>query len=222
EIGLNEIFVLVDVPIATNGSVSEDNELNNEANNSFTVGQFNIIAGTTNDELRITDASYISLFEWSDVNLTDSNVYASDTDSVITWSELQAISRNTTNGSTNNDFEEMDAAFGSTNYTDSMNNTYTSGGSPIATQTFTVFSSDILNTPIVNSTNTSDFVTGILWDYSDGNVEYNGTQDLVFITKINENKTGQYGTYDYEIKVPALLRNYKGGTETVTFYTEIN
>ena len=77
------------------------------------------------------------------------------------------------------------------------------------------------NVPIVNSTNTSDFVTGILWDYSDGNSEYNGTQDLILITRINENKTGEFGTYDYEIKIPAPLRSYVSGTNTVTFYTEI-
>ena len=221
EIGLNTIFVLVDVPLATNGAISEDDETNNEANNTFIVEQFHIIAGTTNDELRITDASYVKLFTWSGINLTDSNVYVADTDNNIEWGSLQAVGRNTTNETTTNDFEEIDIAFGSTSFTDSINKTYTNAGSPKLTQNFTVFSKNIGYVPVVNSTNTSDFVTGLLWDYSDGNVEFNATQDLLLITRINQNKTGKYGTYDYEIKVPAPLRSYKGATNMVTFYTEI-
>ncbi|MBU0472050.1 MAG: ribosome recycling factor, partial [Nanoarchaeota archaeon] len=202
-------------------AISEDDETNNEANNTFIVEQFHIIAGTTNDELRITDASYVKLFTWSGINLTDSNVYVADTDSNIEWGSLQAVGRNTTNETTTNDFEEIDIAFGSTSFTDSINKTYTNAGSPKLTQNFTVFSKNIGYVPVVNSTNTSDFVTGLLWDYSDGNVEFNATQDLLLITRINQNKTGKYGTYDYEIKVPAPLRSYKGATNMVTFYTEI-
>ncbi|MFH1770580.1 MAG: CARDB domain-containing protein [archaeon] len=220
-LSINTVFVLVDVPLATNGVVSEVNESNNEANKSFDVIQFHIIAGDTIDELRITDPTYIKLFKWNQTNLTGSNIFVVDTDSNIGWFTLQAISRDTSNNSASNDFENIDDVFGSENYSDSINTTYTIGGSPKTTQTFSVFSTTILNVPIVNSTNTSDFVTGILWDYGDGNTQYNGTQDLIFITEVNENKTGLYGTYDYEIKIPAPLRSYKGTTNTVTFYTEI-
>lgn len=220
-IGSNDIFVVVDTPLATNGSISEVNESNNKASNSFTVEQFHIVAGTTNDKLKFSDASYITLFTWELINLTGSNVYVVDTDSSIAWDSLQAISRNTSNASTTDDFEEIDTVFGSTAYPDSINTTYSLNGAPRSTQTFDIFSNLVQNVPIVNSTNTSDFVTGILWDYSDGNSEYNGTQDLIFVTEINENRTGEYGTYDYEIKIPAPLRSYIGTIDTVTFYTEI-
>jgi hypothetical protein len=77
--------------------------------------------------------------------------------------------------------------------------------------------------PVVNSTNTSKFVTGILWDSSDlQRFDYNGTQDIVFITKVNIPTMGAYKVVDYEIKVPAYLRKYKAATmDSVTFYTEL-
>ncbi len=75
--------------------------------------------------------------------------------------------------------------------------------------------------PVINSTNTTNFKTGILWDKSDGNTEYNGTQDIIFITEINEQQQGSQGIYDFEIKVPALLRNYNAAGTSVAFYVEL-
>ena len=47
-------------------------------------------------------------------------------------------------------------------------------------------------------------------------------EDLIFITKINPLQQGQYGIYNYEIKIPALLRNYKPGNPTVDFFIDID
>ena len=83
---------------------------------------------------------------------------------------------------------------------------------------------NVSNVPVVNSTNTSNFITGILWnsgDVNDGG--YNGTQDVIFITKVNHNARGKYDYYDYEINVPANLRAYikPNNDDSVTFYTEL-
>jgi hypothetical protein len=221
-LGRNNIFVVVDAPLATYGAVAEADETNNKANNSFIVSLYHIAAGNTTDFLRITNNATRTLFQWDVLNLTGSNVFVADSDSAVSWKNLQAIGRDTANLSASDDFEEIDVAFGSTNYTDSINSTYTSLGAPKTTRTFTVFIETINNVAIINSTNTSNFVTGILWDYSDANPgEYDGTQDLLFITEINQNKTGAYGTYDFEISIPAPLRGYVGGGTTVDFYTEI-
>ena len=81
--------------------------------------------------------------------------------------------------------------------------------------------------PTAESTNSTTFVTGILWDSSDdtnNNYQFDNTskEDIVFVTRVNQSKTGMYGTYDYELRVPANLKNYKGpDTQTVVFYTEI-
>jgi hypothetical protein len=79
----------------------------------------------------------------------------------------------------------------------------------------------IQNIPVVNSTNTNKFLTGILWDTSDGNVEYNGTQDIVFVTQKNQTWEGKYGSYEYELRIPATLKNYKHNSGTVSLYIEL-
>jgi hypothetical protein len=85
----------------------------------------------------------------------------------------------------------------------------------------TAFKRTINSIPIVNSTNSSSFVTGILWDTTGGFNFYSGTQPIVFVTVMNQSQQGAYGIYDYEIAVPAKLRDYVAGGGTVTFYTEL-
>ena len=118
----------------------------------------------------------------------------------------------------------FDTNLGSTNYLDSVNKTFSQGGVPKATDSFKVYQRLINSVPVVNSTNTNNFITGILWDSDDSSNAYYDTtddEDLVFVTKINENKVGAYGTYDYEIKIPSNLKSYKGGATTVTLYYEL-
>jgi len=221
-IGGNNIFVVVDPPLATNGSIIEENESNNKANNSFSVSLYHVYAGNTTEVIDMEKQSInISLFQWNVSNATGSNIFVTDIEANPDFTNLQAISRDTGNNSVGNDFEEIDAAFGSTNYSDSINYTYTLNGNPRATKSYKVFTMTINNVPIVNSTTTRSFQTGILWDKGDGNNQYNGTQDLLFITEINKSKQGSQGVYDFEIKVPALLRNYNAPGSSVVFYTEI-
>jgi hypothetical protein len=86
-----------------------------------------------------------------------------------------------------------------------------------------VYGKNISSIPIINSTNTSSFFTGILWDMTDPHPgEYNGSQDVVFLTSINQQQRGKYGVYDYEIRVPVLLREYReDASESVSFYAEL-
>ncbi len=222
-ISINNIFVIVDPPLASNGSIAEEDETNNKANNSFTVGSYHVFAGNTTGRLHMEKQSInSSLFTWNVSNATGSNIFVTDLEADPDFNQLQAISRDVNNNSaSNNDFEEIDQALGSTNHYDSINNTYTTNNNPKATKTYTVFYKDINNVPIINSTNTSNFQTGILWDKSDGGTQYNGTQDIIFISQVNKQKQGGRGTYDFEIKVPALLRNYNAAGSTIAFYAEI-
>ncbi|MBW2990730.1 hypothetical protein KY348_03430, partial [Candidatus Woesearchaeota archaeon] len=221
-IGNNNIFVVVDPPLATNGSIDEENESNNKDNNSFLVSLYHVYAGNTTAVIDMEKQSInISMYQWNVSNASGSNLFVTDIEASPDFNNLQAISRDTSNNSVGDDFEEIDTAISSTNYSDSVNNTYTINGNPIATRTFVSFSKVINNVPIINSTNTSNFQTGIIWDKSDGNNEYNGTQDLLFITEINKQKQGSQGIYDFEIKVPALLRNYNAAGTSVAFYAEI-
>jgi len=111
------------------------------------------------------------------------------------------------------------------NNTDSINLTYTSEEVVISSDTIEIFENSVTNIPIANSTNSTNFITGVLWD-SDDDTGTNGfdktdKEDIVFVTRSNTDVKGQYGTYDFEIRVPALLRSYKGTTNTVGFYVEL-
>ncbi|MBN2053006.1 hypothetical protein JW756_05875 [Candidatus Woesearchaeota archaeon] len=222
-IGYNNIFVVVDPPTATNGSIVEGNESNNKANNTFTVSLYQVYSGNITAMIYLEKQSINeSIYTWNVANATGGNIFVADIESAINFNSLQAIAQNTLNATVFNDFANIDTALGTTNYSDSINITYTLDGAAKVLKTFDVFNGNINNVPIVNSTNVSSFVTGILWDTSDGNREYNGTQDIVFITEINKSQVGGNGEIcDFEIKVPALLRNYDGAGTSVAFYYEL-
>ena len=168
------------------------------------------------------DASLGLLYDWEIDNSSESNIFVIDSDSSINWRQLQALGRDTSNNSEFNDFAELDVKLNSTGFPDSVNATYTSGGAPAETASYNIYSRTINNVPIHNSTNNDNFKTGILWDYGDGGAGYNGTQDVVFMTQIKNQEVGYNSSrYDYEIRIPATLRAYRGSTNRVDFYMEI-
>ena len=111
-----------------------------------------------------------------------------------------------------------------TNVTDSLNRTFTFNSRPKEVTDLVIFAQTINTTPFVNSTNNSNFITGILWDKSDANTgEFNGSQDVIFFSSVNRVREGKYGLYDFEVKVPARLRQYirPNNDNSVTFYVEL-
>ncbi|MBR9675588.1 hypothetical protein GOV05_01115 [Candidatus Woesearchaeota archaeon] len=221
KMGTTRIYVVVDPPIASNGSITESDESNNKAYKAITISGHHVFAGNTTSILNIDNSAYNTLFSWNKANSTGDNLFVADYDSSVSWTSLLAIGKNTSNSSEFDDFAEIDTALNMTNYTDSINNTYTQSGSAKNTKNYIIFTSTIYDVPVINSTVNNNFLTGILWDSNDG-PKYNGTQDLVFVTEVNENKIGFNGTYDFEIKVPAALREYKTpDTSAVAFYAEI-
>jgi len=215
-VGYNNFFVIVD----RNNSITEVNENNNEVNNSFFVSIWQVYYGNVSGRILLDTAVNYSISMWTDVYAT--NLFVVETGSAVVWNSLIAIGRNASAGQQMNDFVEIDTTLNTSNYTDSVNRTFTLNSNPKLLENFTVYNAQIQNVSIINSTNTSNFITGILWDTSDSGSEYSGTQDLVFVTKINQQKQGKYGIYDYEIAVPAKLRDYKYSEfNTLTFYVEI-
>ena len=225
KVGLYNIYVVVDPPYETNGSIQELDESNNVANKTIFIPAYHTYYGDIRADLLLTSASGESVRSWFNETNIKGNIYLADADSSINWTSLFAIGTDLGYNSAQDDFEEIDTALNLTGLTDSINNSYTENEEIKANDSFAVYGNTINNVPIVNSTNTSDFVTGILWDYSDINPgEYNGSQDLVFVTKVNQNKQGMYGIYDYEIKIPANLKRYvtPNNENTVTFYVELS
>ena len=159
------------------------------------------------------------------LNSSNGNVYATDTDSSFSFADLEPLSRTTTGALATDDFEDIDAAIGFNKPPRDINTTFsTDGTNPISTKSFNVYGDTLTNVPIADSTNSTKYQTGILWDSADSiNTEFDTTdqEDLVFVTEINNDKQGKFGQVDYELIVPGRLQKYKGATDSITFYLEL-
>lgn len=216
--GDNRVFVVVDTPLLSNGSVIEANESNNIANNSVLVSSWQVYYGYKTLNILIGGADSSLIMGWSVENT--GNLLFAEEGTVFSWTNLVPLGKNTIGGVSSNDFLEADLALNLTSYSDSIYNSYTLSGNPISFQNYTVAGQEIALVPVSNSTNSSNFVTGILWDKGDGGDEYDGSQDLIFITRTNRG-SGKYGIYDYEAKIPSTLKNYKLNAGRVTIYSEL-
>ena len=215
--GDNIIYVLVDTPLNTNGTVFESNESDNLANKNLLVSSWQVFYGYKNYNMMLGSDTKIVL-GWAVNNGV--NILFTEEGTSFSWTNLVALGRNTTNNISNNDFSEADTALNLSDVSDSIYNQYTITGIPLRLQNISIGGLNIQNIPMSNSTNNSNFVTGILWDKGDGGVEYDGSQDLIFITQTNYAQ-GKFGVYDYEVKIPASLKNYKLNAGRVTIYSEL-
>jgi len=229
EIGLNNITVIADPA----NLISESNENNNMASAEISIDAYHTYYGT----LR----SFIGLGIDSDFLLNHEkigcNLLVADTDSNVDFSSLQAIGRRKNVGPALNDFIDIDTLLGMTNFDDSISALWTLYGQfsfqifklfPREVETFTLFGTNITNVPVINSTNSSAFRTGILWDTSDdtggffGQFDTVDREDIVLVTKAGPLQQGKFGIYNYEIKVPSLIRDYKPGSSTVDFFIDVD
>ncbi len=196
---------------------TDQNVTNNENSTTYNVSGWTVYYGFTNGWLAIKDAEGRNFSVWIPL-IQQGNLYFADADSSFEFDNLMPL-----NGT--NDLAEADKALNMTGFSDSIEKLFDKNGDgiPDATACFEIGYRLVCGVPIINSTenNSGNFVTGILWDAGDGGTEYNGTQDLVFVTKINAGAQGAFGTYDYEIRVPALLRKLKGTTDLVKVYFEV-
>jgi|GEM_PF-4557177 len=229
-IGRSDIYVLVDPPYGT-GDIFESNETNNLDWTTLRVSIWQRYYGNTTGNFSLWNPDNASFTYWVTPNTTG-NIFITDTDTTngISFLELRPLGRNTTQGIntlTVDDFAEVDIAINTSDtsiFNDTVNSTFTSGGSPIQTSTFTVYQNTIFNVPTVDSTTEGNYTTGLLWDADDStNSHYDGTdlEDVVFITRIREGMMGEFGSQDYVIKIPSRLKGYKGTTPTVTIYYEL-
>ncbi len=218
ELGTNEIHVIVD----PSDEIGEENETNNNASKAITVEFWHYAGGETNDTITLEDTELEGIYQWRVLNSTGSNIFVVDYDASITWDSLQAFGRDTSGNQRYEDFGELDEELNSSSYFDSVNSTYLENGVPKETITKDVYGKYITNIPTVNSTNSTSFKTGILWDYGDGGITYSGSQDVVFLSIVNKSQQGYNETRDFEIRIPATLGQLSGpDSDKVAFYTEI-
>ncbi len=221
-IGNNTIVVKADLQIENGGTISEDNETNNIANNSIYVPMYNLYYGSSQLDIVLGSFQNETVAGWQNTTLSLGNIYIIDAQSEVQWDSLVALGRNLTGYPQQNDFAELDTAINTSSFNDSINRTWLSSGDPHATANFTVFSNTVYNVSVVNSTNNSNFITGIVWDSSDASQgEFDGTQDVIFVSKVNQQMLGKYGISDFEFRVPSRLKEFLPPIDTVTFYVEL-
>ena len=221
KIGPTNIFVFAD----SNSTFNENNETDNKANKTINVIAWQYFFGNVSINKLIGYKIY-NMSLWLNESNLAGNIFVADKESKIDWSSLIAIGKNTTGGNSLNDFSEIDSVLGMTNFNDSVSRIFSNNQQPKKVKDFFIYQKTIEDVPIINSTNNTNFVTGILWDSSDdtnGEYDANEKEDLIFITEINKNKQGAYGVYDYEIRVPVKLRDlYNSDQEEVYFYYDLN
>ena len=220
--GDNNIFVVVD----PYDDVNESDTDNNIANNTLTVELYQYYYGGSKADIVLASGEAAAFLNYLNLSGLSGHVFFADADSSFSFGDLQALTRNVDGNLVSGDFAALDSALGTTDFKDSIRNIWGDGTeTPIMTRTFNLSSGSIHNVPVVYSTEYEDFVTGILWDTSDdtGNQRYDASdkEDVVFVTEINPGGQGRFGVYDYEIRVPAVLRDYAGSTDKLAFYVEI-
>ena len=219
--GLNNIFVYID----GNNDINESVESNNKADVNISVVMYQYYYGNIIANLLLGSSNNTIFFNTINITNFKGNIFITDADSVFSFTDLQALGRDVNNDSANDDFSDVDSNMNTSGFSDSVYNVWSgSTNIPILTKEFKITPLFTLhNVPVVNSSNDSNFGTGIVWDTSDdvsGNFQYDtmDKEDIVFVTSFDTTKTGNSGEHLYEIKVPALLRNYKGTTDKVALY----
>jgi len=197
----------------------------NSSTHHIYLNDWAVIYGNTTGNITMRDSSGVHhIIEWYGVN--GKNVIMHDVDSSVNYNNLQALSRTADGDLDTSDFSEADSALGlSSSAPDSITTLFGGGtGTPLHTKTFNIFGKEINNVPIINSTNSSNFVTGILWDTgecSDCNYSDTDHQALVFVTVVNYS-TGYYGNYDYEITIPEQLQTYDPSSNLISIDLELD
>jgi len=204
----------------------EDNESNNQANKTFSINSWQNIYGNTSVD-KIIGGETINIKKWFNESYLEGNVFITDSESSINWLSLQAIGKTKTGGESSNDFLEIDELLNMTNFEDSISNVFSENQNPRETQSIIIYQREIQEIPIINSTSDSSFVTGILWDGLDDELDEEfdseDKEDLVFVTPIKKNTEGSYGFYDYEIRIPSRLREYDNlDSQEVYLYYDLN
>lgn len=194
-----------------NDEIKETNENNNNFTKLLDVPSYNVFYGGSDTKLKL-GAGDKEVYIWNP-STDQGNLFFADVDSEYVFSNLEPVGTD--------DYSEIDETLNLTGHNDSVLELWdpNSDGTADETRQFSV-GQRTLQVPVANSTTDGTFKTGILYDSDDG-TPYDGSQDLVFVTKINQSTEGEYGIYDYEIRVPSSLSQLKPGQDMVEIFTEI-
>ncbi len=194
--------------------VNESNENNNILSVNISVPSWQFYYGFISEQFNILSDNISNFSIWSAPAVTG-NMYFTDTDHYISFLNLKPL-----NGT--DDFIQADYALNMTGSNDSIEYYFDNDNDGTADNTREfLIAGTLMSVPITNSTNTSSFVTGLLWDSSYGGAEYNGSQPIVILTSFNGTYNGSFGSYEYEVRVPSALKKYFSPSDLIAFHIEI-
>jgi hypothetical protein len=187
-----------------NDNIKETDETDNSASDLLDVSSYQTFYGGTDLTLRLgAQEDDLRVFNQQ---IAKGNLHFTDTDSEIGFSDLEPVTSN---------FQEADNALNMRGHNDSIQNEF----DPDRNKTFNI-AGEQKTAPVINSSSNGNFKTGIFYDSSTG-TPFDGSQPVVFVTEIKDSTQGEYGIYDYEAKIPALLREQKGSNDMIDIYAEI-
>jgi hypothetical protein len=195
-------------------SLAESNESNNFNSSTLNVSSYQIFYGDPDFVYKLGE-DLEGLREWRE-NMPEGNLYYADEEAEYDIRDLLPLNET-------GDLEDATEALKLTGHQDSVSEIYDENGDGEAdkSECFNIASEDVCQVPVVNSTNSSNFRTGILYDSLDGQ-GYDGSQDLVFITRVfNSTSIGSYGNYKYEARVPSTLSDQVIGGQFIRYRLEI-
>jgi hypothetical protein len=198
----------INVSARTSTSVVGLSPANDDNTTQLSVPVWAYMHGNATGTLMLAIGGETDVFEWTPEEL-QGNVFFMDVDSGVDFTNMKPL-----NGS--GDLHELDVALGIENFTGDVNQTYDSNGDGVADQTttFDVYGDTLAGVPVVNASDGSPWLVGIIWDGDDG-PEYTGAEDVVFIVKIKPGTNGAFGVNDYEAKVPSNLKSLKGSLDLI-------
>lgn len=192
-------------------TIKETNESNNRNSTIIDIESYQTIYGGSDSRLEVGSGNQ-NVYMWNPVN-DRGNLYFYDVDSEFSFTSLEPLS--------SSDLVEADEALKMRGHNDSIESLWDANDDGTIDHFKSMeVGARSLNVPVINSTEGSDFETGLLYDSGDGS-PYNGTQDLVLITEMEADKTGKYGSYDYEVKLPFYLGELRPGSDKVEIYQEL-
>lgn len=200
--------------------IEEEDENDNLANNTLMVPSWQEFYGDV-EAVRLLEGEESVFESWGTSSIVSGNIFVVDSESNVDWTNLLPIGRDVSNSQVSGDFSKIDSFLQMTGFSDSVSSIFSSS----FFIDLLVHKKNVTNIPAVKSTENDNFYTGILWDASDDtDGGYGGVdkEDLVFVTEINTDSAGKYGNYDYELRIPAKLREYDAtDTEYVYFYYDL-
>ena len=195
-----------------NNSVEEKNESNNVNSSILDVPSYQLNYGSSNSALTLGSGHEILSVTSSDPRGT---IFYADLQAAYNLRDLRPM-----NGS--HDLAEATEALNMQGHNDSISKVYDEDrdGVPDSTRCLMIAGDEVCEVPVINSTNTSNFQTGLLYDGGESE-SFDGSQDVVFAAEIKDKRRGLYGFYNYEAKVPSMLSTQYDPTNFIDLRVEL-